>query len=699
MPPKPPTPPSKSAPSKKPTASSVRPYAGPPEKAAEKHAATAKLSAKAAPAQVAAKSETPPAAPPVKPATAVAATPAPAAVMTAAPLTQAPSLTPAKTATAVATGPAPAQSDYRIHDPEAFARNMLRVFEDGNKFMSTMMERSLNKPQSKQDMSETTTMMTNIATSWVTDPQKLATAQTNLYRGYIELWQGSMRRLLGEQVAPVAKPDASDNRFKDGDWSANPYFDYWKQAYLLTTRWAETQLAETKGLDDSGRAKAEFYLRQLSSAMSPTNFPATNPEVMRETLATNGQNLVTGMEQLLADVEKSGDVFKISQTDTTAFDVGRNLAVTPGKIVYQNDILQLIQYTPTSGTVRDVPLLIVPPWINKFYILDLTQPKSFIKYVVDQGFTVFVVSWVNPDGRLADKTFEDYMREGILSAANAVTRETGVPKINVVGYCVGGTLLASTLAYLAARGDDPFASATFLTTQVDFTKAGDLKLFIDDKQLSEIAATMAETGYLDGARMATVFNMLRPKDLIWPYVVNNYMMGKKPMPFDLLYWNQDSTRMPAANHNFYLREFYHENKLAKGEMVLANTKLDLSKVKLPIYELAAREDHIAPAESVYIGSRMFGGPVEYVMAGSGHIAGVVNPPDPKKVKYQYWTNPAKPESHAEWAAGAVETPGSWWPHWIRWLTAKSGGMVTAREPGRKLGVLEDAPGSYVRAKG
>jgi polyhydroxyalkanoate synthase subunit PhaC len=666
------------------------------------------------PAKVAAaaKPETLPAPIPMAstPATPIAAVPEPPQPPTAPPaplaptlasslaLSLAPTLANAKPATPLAINPTPAQTDYRIHDPEAFARNMLRVFEDGNKFMSTMMERSLSKPQSNQDHSETTAMMTNIATSWATDPHKLATAQTNLYRGYLELWQGSMRRLLGEQVTPVAKPDSNDNRFKDGDWSANPYFDYWKQAYLLTTRWAETQLADTKGLDDSGRAKAEFYLRQLSSAMSPSNFPATNPEVMRETLTTNGQNLVTGMEQLLADVEKSGDVFKISQTDTTAFDVGRNLAVTPGKIIYQNDVLQLIQYTPTSGTVRDVPLLIVPPWINKFYILDLTQPKSFIKYVVDQGFTVFVVSWVNPDGRL-DKSFEDYMREGILSAANVVTRETGVPKINVVGYCVGGTLLASTLAYLAARGEDPFASATFLTTQVDFTKAGDLKLFIDDKQLTEIAATMAETGYLDGARMATVFNMLRPKDLIWPYVINNYMLGKKPMPFDLLYWNQDSTRMPAANHNFYLREFYHENKLAKGEMVLANTQLDLSKVKLPIYELAAREDHIAPAESVYIGARMFGGPVEYVMAGSGHIAGVVNPPDPKKVKYQYWTNPAKPETHAEWVADAVETPGSWWPHWIRWLTAKSGGMVTAREPGKKLGVIEDAPGSYVRAKG
>jgi polyhydroxyalkanoate synthase len=398
-------------------------------------------------------------------------------------------------------------------------------------------------------------------------------------------------------------------------------------------------------------------------------------------------------------MEKSGPMLKISQTDTSAFEVGRNLAVTPGKVVFQNDVFQLIQYTPTTATVHEVPLLIIPPWINKFYILDLTQPKSFIRYAVAQGFTVFVVSWVNPDERLKDKTFEDYMREGVLSATDAAMRESGQPKVNVVGYCVGGTLLASTLAYLAARGHDPFVSATFLTTQVDFTKAGDLKLFIDEEQLKIVADSMAEKGYLEGSRMANVFNMLRPKDLIWPYVVNNYMMGKKPMPFDLLFWNQDSTRMPAANHNFYLREFYHENKLAKGMLTLANTRLDVKKVTIPIYELAAREDHIAPAESVFIGAKMFGGPVEYVMAGSGHIAGVVNPPDPKKVKYQYWTNKSNTTSFAEWVKTATETPGSWWPHWIQWLGAKSGAMIPARVPGAKLGVIEDAPGSYVKIKG
>jgi polyhydroxyalkanoate synthase subunit PhaC len=592
------------------------------------------------------------------------------------------------------------KSPLQPANPEEFAHNILRMMEDGAKFYAGLLQR--HEPNGQQgvapEMIDASKTLSELSQAWLADPAKLAEAQSQLYGNYMELWNATMRRLMGEQVAPVVEAEAGDNRFKDAEWSANPYYDYWKQAYLLSTKWAENMLAQTPNLDDKARAKADFLIRQFAASMSPTNFPVTNPEVMRETMASNGRNLAEGMAQLLADMEKSGPTLKISQTDTTAFEVGRDLAVSPGKVVYQNDIVQLIQYSPSTETVHAVPLLIVPPWINKFYILDLTQPKSFIRYAVSQGFTVFVVSWVNPDERLKDKTFEDYMREGILSATDAVMRETGQPKINIVGYCVGGTLLASTLAYLAARGHDPYVSATFLTTQVDFTKAGDLKLFIDEEQLQKIADTMAEKGYLEGSQMASVFNMLRPKDLIWPYVVNNYMLGRKPMAFDLLFWNQDSTRMPAANHNFYLREFYHENKLALGQLILANTKLDLKKVKIPIFELAAKEDHIAPAESVYIGSRMFGGPVEYVMAGSGHIAGVVNPPDPKKVKYQYWTNPARPDTFADWVKGAAETPGSWWPYWAKWLAEKSGDMVPARTPGQKLGTIEDAPGSYVKAK-
>ena len=586
-----------------------------------------------------------------------------------------------------------------MNNPDEFVRNMLRVIEDGGKFVAALVQRSQPEGTKPPDFTDTAKTMAELSQAWMTDPAKLAEAQGDLYRGYMELWNGTMRRLMGEAVLPVAKPQSGDGRFKDAEWSANPYFDYWKQAYLLTTQWAEQTLSNTPNLDDRTRHKADFLMRQISAALSPSNYAATNPEVLRETFATNGRNLVEGMEQLLKDMDKSGPMLKISQTDTTAFEVGRNLAVTPGKVVFQNDVFQLIQYTPTTATVHEVPLLIVPPWINKFYILDLTQPKSFIRYAVAQGFTVFILSWVNPDERLKDKTFEDYMREGVLAATDAVMRESGQPKINIVGYCVGGTLLASTLAYLAARGHDPYVSATFLTTQVDFTKAGDLKLFIDEEQLKIVEEAMAKKGYLEGSSMASVFNMLRPKDLIWPYVVNNYMMGKKPMPFDLLYWNQDSTRMPAANHNFYLREFYHENKLAKGQLTLANTRLDLKKVTIPIYHLAAREDHIAPAESVYIGAKMLGGPVEYVMAGSGHIAGVVNPPDPKKVKYQYWTNKSNAATFADWVKGATETPGSWWPHWIQWLGAKSGTMIPARVPGAKLGTIEDAPGTYVKTKG
>ncbi len=589
---------------------------------------------------------------------------------------------------------------YKISNPEEFTRNFLKLVEEGGRAMSGFIERSDAQSgpfSNSSEFTEATKTMSEITRAWMMEPTKLAEAQGNLMRSYMELWNHSIRRMLGEQVEPVAEPEVGDNRFKDPEWTSNPYFDFWKQAYLLTTHWCENVLAQTDGLDDRTRAKADFYMRQMSSAFSPSNFPMLNPEVVRETLATNAQNLVTGMQQLSHDVERSGDLLKISQTDISAFEVGKNLAITPGKVVFQNEILQLIQYTPTSDKVREVPLLIVPPWINKFYILDLTPAKSFVKYAVDQGFTVFLISWVNPDERLSHKTFEDYMKEGVMAAADAVKRETGVPQCNAIGYCVGGTLLSTTLAYLGARGEQPIASATFFTTQVDFTKAGDLLLFIDDTQLKSLEEMMAERGYLDGSRMANVFNMMRPRDLIWPYVVNNYMLGKKPFPFDLLYWNQDSTRMPAANHGFYLREFYQENKLAKGELVIGGIKLNLKNIKIPVYHLAAKEDHIAPAKSVFIGAKLLGGPVDYVLAGSGHIAGVINPPD--KIKYQYWTAPkAAAETLDDWTPMAKETPGSWWPHWADWLHKRAGGWTVPRDPGAKLGAIEDAPGSYVKGK-
>jgi polyhydroxyalkanoate synthase len=582
---------------------------------------------------------------------------------------------------------------------DALARNLTRLFDEGSKVLGQLAERTNgNGPLSAaSEAGEAVKLLGEVAQHWIREPARFAAAQTVLMKDYAELWGRSFRRFLGEEVEPVIKPAPGDNRFTDPDWSNSQYFDFWKQAYLITARWAEDLTRKTEGIDEKTRKRAMFYLEQTLAALSPSNFPLTNPEVVRTTLATNAENLVQGMTHFARDLEQSKDLLRISQTDLSAFEVGRNLAVTPGKVVFQNDLVQLIHYSPSTAEVYERPLLVVPPWINKYYILDLVPEKSFIKWAVDQGFTVFTISWVNPDARLAQKTFEDYMREGILASLDAVIRQTGQPKINALGYCVGGTLLASTLANMAAKGDDRVASSTFLAAQVDFSEAGDLLIFIDDAQLTALEEMMAEHGYLDGSRMAAVFNMLRPRDLIWPYVVNNYLLGKKPFPFDLLYWNADSTRLPAANHAFYLREFYHLNRLSKGEMELGGVRLDLERVTIPIYELCTKEDHIAPASSVFIGSKLFGGPVRFVMAGSGHIAGVINPPGKKK--YQFWTGPLAATTLAEWTEKASPTPGSWWPDWSAWLAEQSGAKVPALDPSSgPLAPLDDAPGSFVRER-
>jgi polyhydroxyalkanoate synthase subunit PhaC len=593
-----------------------------------------------------------------------------------------------------------AAEEERPNQIEALATNMVRLFDQGAKAFTALAERSSANGQGPYGMAsevgEAAKSLGEIARHWVAEPGKFAAAQGELFRSYADLWGRSVRRFLGETVEPVVEPEPGDNRFKDPEWSEGQYFDFWKQAYLITSRWAEDLTRSTEGVDEKTRQRALFYLNQMLAALSPSNFALTNPEVIRTTLATNAENLVQGMAHFVQDLEKSKDLLRISQTDLSAFEIGRNLAMTPGKVIFQNELIQLIQYAPVTEEVYERPLLVVPPWINKYYILDLTPEKSFVKWAVEQGFTVFLVSWVNPDGRLAQKTFEDYMHEGILAAIDAVIRQTGVPKINALGYCVGGTLLASTLAYMAAKGDNRVASASFLAAQVDFSAAGDLLVFIDDTQLKALEEMMAEHGYLDGSRMATVFNMLRPRDLIWPYVINNYLLGKKPFPFDLLFWNADSTRLPAANHAFYLREFYHLNRLAKGEMQLGGVRLDLSRVKIPIYELFTKEDHIAPALSVYRGSELFGGKVRHVMAGSGHIAGVVNPP--AKKKYQFWSD-GTAGTLEEWTASARETAGSWWPDWGAWLAQYSGPKIPSRNPSNgPLSAIEDAPGSYVKAR-
>jgi len=601
-------------------------------------------------------------------------------------------------------------------DIEALSRNIARLIEEGGKALAAYLkprEEGKIKTELGEDITDAIKSLGRVAEYWLSDPQRAFDLQTSLGRAYLDLWAGAVKRMAGDQSEPVAAPDLNDKRFADPEWSQNQFFDFLKQAYLLTVQWGDRLVRDAAGVDEITRKKAEFYVRQIANAISPSNFVLTNPELLRETLSSNAENLVRGMHMLSEDINenlvrgmhmlsediKEGEgTLKIRQSDPSTFEVGRNLAVTPGKVVFQNDLVQLIQYEATTKQVMKTPLLVVPPWINKFYILDLTPEKSFIKWCVDQGITVFVLSWVNPDARLAQKSFEQYMREGVIEALDKIELLTGEKQVNAVGYCVGGTLLSITLAYLAAKKKKRVRSATLFAAQVDFRNAGDLMVFVDEERIQQLETHMKQQGYLEASRMATTFNMLRSNDLIWPYVVNNYMRGKKPLPFDILYWNSDATRMPATNHSYYLRNCYLDNKLSKGEMEIGGVTLDLHKVTVPIYNLATREDHIAPAKSVLYGSQFFGGPVKYVLAGSGHIAGVINPPS--KPKYQYWTGEKPSGSDIEsWLKTATEHPGSWWLDWLEWLKAQDKKLVPARKiGGGKLKPTEAAPGSYVKVK-
>lgn len=586
-------------------------------------------------------------------------------------------------------------------DVEVFAHNLARMIEEGGRALAAYMkprEEGKLKNEMSEDVADVVKTVGHVAEYWLSDPQRALELQTSLGRAYLDLWAGAVKRMAGEETPASAGPDPKDKRFADPEWSQNQFFDFLKQAYLLTAQWGEKLVKDASGIDEHTKAKAEFYVKQITNAISPSNFVLTNPELLRETFASNAENLVRGMHMLGEDIKAGHGNLRIRQSDPSNFEVGRNLALTPGKVIFQNDLMQLIQYEATTKDVLKAPLLIVPPWINKFYILDLTPEKSFIKWCVEQGITVFVVSWVNPDAHLAKKSFEQYMMEGPIAALDTIEKITGEKKVHAIGYCVGGTLLSITLAYLAAKKKNRALSATMFAAQVDFTHAGDLKVFVDEERIQQLEAHMKEQGYLESSHMANTFNMLRSNDLVWPYVVNNYMRGKKPYPFDILYWNSDATRMPAANHSFYLRNCYLNNRLTKGEMEIAGVTLDLKKVKVPIYNLATREDHIAPAKSVLHGSQYFGGPVQYVLAGSGHIAGVVNPP--AKSKYQYWTGgPPVGDDVDKWMATATEHPGSWWPDWLDWLKRVNDKTVPARKiGGGKLKPIEDAPGSFVKAR-
>ena len=665
--------------------------------------------------------------------------------------------------------PAPAPTDA---DPQRLYAALNRITDRSRRIMQAFIERQATSPREFNPF-EPAVVSKAYQALWqqmLTDPRRLVEAQVSLWQDYARLWENTARRMAGEEVEPAVTPDPGDRRFKDDTWSENPLYDHIKQSYLLASKFMLSTVRETEGLDPHTAHKVDFYTRQFIDALAPTNFATTNPEVARRTVETGGENLVQGLSNMLEDLERGQGQLRIRMTDPEKFELGVNVAVTPGKVVFENDLMQLLQYTPATETVRKRPLLIVPPWINKYYILDLRPRNSFIKWAVEQGHTVFVISWVNPDERLAGKTMDDYLLEGPIAALDAVGKATGESGVNAIGYCLGGTLLAATLAYLEARnaanhtgseriargtehseaaavtakdeksgavgtgetatatttpaaaeapeaeGDtaspattrEPLAeqaatrlpaieSATFFTTMVDFEEPGELGVFIDEEQLSLVEESMKEKGYFDGAKMAEAFNLLRANDLIWSFVINNYLMGKDPFPFDLLYWNSDSTRMPRAMHSSYLREMYQHNRLRKpGGITLDGVPIDLTSIDVPIYILSTREDHIAPWRSTYAATQLYRGPVRFVLAMSGHIAGVVNPPSANKYGHFTGELAATPD---EWLESATAHEGSWWPDWDAWVSEYSGGEVPPREPGAgALPAIEDAPGRYVKVR-
>ncbi len=588
-------------------------------------------------------------------------------------------------------------------DTREFARNMLTVGMKSQKLLVDFTTRMAARENPiALDPLNISGVMRSLAKAMSRDREAVVEAQTQWWNNFMTLWESTARKMLGGDADAVVEPAPGDRRFKADEWRQNEVFDFIKQSYLLTANAMQEMVGNLHGLDEKERSRVAFYTRQFADALAPTNFPMTNPDVLKATIASNGENLVKGLDNLLADIERGHGELSIRQS-ADGFTIGENVATAPGKVVFRNEIMELLQYSPATDEVHARPLLIFPPWINKYYIIDLRPENSFVRWLVSRGYTVFLVSWVNPGADMAGKGFEDYMQGGIFAALDAVEKATGVKDPNCVGYCIGGTLLAATLAYMAAKGDDRIHSATFWAAQTDFSEAGELSVFVDEAQLEALKNQMdSGGGVLPGSKMAGAFNMLRANDLIWSFVINNYLLGKQPMPFDLLYWNSDTTRMPEKLHLSYLRQCYKENALASGKMELAGVKLDLSKVKVPVYLQSAREDHIAPANSVFKSVNLFGGPVRFIIAGSGHIAGVINPPAAKK--YQYWTNDSFAKKGGDktidaWKKGSIEHAGSWWPDWDKWLSKLSGDKVPARQPGDgKLKVLGDAPGTYVKVK-
>jgi polyhydroxyalkanoate synthase len=592
-------------------------------------------------------------------------------------------------------------SDAQTPDPGAAAEQLAALADRSQRLVQAFWQRQAETAGdsfSITDPSAVGRAFLALGTQLLADPTRLAEAQAELWRDGLALWQSMLQRLRGEPAGPLIEPERGDRRFKDEAWSQDLVYDYIKQSYLLSARWLRTLVKDVPGLEPGDQQKVDFYTRQFVSALAPSNFVLTNPAVLRKAKETGGQNLLDGLEHLLDDLERGRGRLKISMADEHAFEVGRNVAASPGKVVFQNELMQLIQYSPSTEEVHRRPFLIVPHWINKFYILDLQPRNSLIKWTVDQGHTVFVISWVNPRQELAGKDFSDYMRDGPLAALDAIEQATGEREVNILGFCIGGILTATTLAYLAAKGDDRLKSATFFASLFDFQEVGEVRVFVDDEQIAHMEAYLKEKGYLEGHYMADMFNLMRENDLIWSFVVNNYLMGREPPPFDLLYWNADATRLPATMLLSYIRQFYQENRLRQpGGLNLLGTPIDLGKVKTPVYILSTKEDHIAPWASCYAGTQLFAGPRRFILGASGHIAGIINPPAAHK--YGYWSNSKLPKDPEKWLAGATFHEGSWWPDWTAWLARKAGKKVPARHPGDgKLSPIEDAPGSYVKVR-
>ena len=593
--------------------------------------------------------------------------------------------------------PTPETPDVRLPDPALLSRSMADVAARSQRLVNDWLGRQAKEGVALDPLNIGGAFL-EMTAKLLANPAQLMRAQMDYWQDILTLWNNTTRRVMGADAPPVIESDPKDKRFADPAWKQNEVFDFIKQSYLLSARYIQDVVTHVDGLPPKSAQKIDFYSRQFVNALSPSNFVLTNPEVLRKTAESGGENLVRGLNNLLADLENGRGKLRIKMTDTDAFKIGENIAISPGKVVFQTELMQLIQYAPATPDVLARPLVIFPPWINKFYILDLRPKNSLVRWLVAQGHTVFMVSWVNPDERLAAKNFDDYMAEGVLAALDAIESATGAREVNAIGYCLGGTLLASTLGYMKVKGDERIKTATFLVTLTDFTDAGELGVFIDEEQLSTLEEKMQKRGYLDGEEMAGTFNMLRANDLIWSFVVNNYLLGKEPFPFDLLYWNSDATRMPPAMHSFYLRNMYQKNLLAQpGGVAMKGVPVDLAHVTTPSYFLSCREDHIAPWRSTYKGARLFGGETRFVLAASGHIAGVVNPPEGGK--YNHFVNTEMTPDPGDWFQNATEISGSWWPDWQRWVTGFNNDRVPARNPGDGgLTVIEDAPGSYVTVR-